>query len=372
MLLAALSAGTTPAAAEAPASPAPPAVERDRRDAPLPLRGQFPLGLPFIDLIPRSAFLAPRGSLRWHVDLSYLSTHAASDNMLERFASDSTRPPDGRVTEAVLRDTAAASPSGSAYYVDGETARMTAGIAWSPGDRLTLEATLPLLMRTGGFLDSTINHFHDRLHLPDGGRPDFADDQYVVGLIDAGTTLFLGEAPTGVRLGDVALEARLRIARPAGDRFALAAVGSIELPTGDPDRLDGSGSVDGAAGLEATWRMARSTWHAGGAYAFLGRFDPAPDLAPRNRLSAYASTAILIRDRNSIIFSLHGVTGPFGREPEGSLGQPSFETSFGYRRLTNGGGTFDAALLENLTSDHNVPDVGLYIGWGFPPRPPSR
>jgi hypothetical protein len=342
--------------------------ERGRLEAPLPLRGQFPLSLPFIDLVPESAFIAAHGTLRWHIDLSYLSTHATSDAMLERFATESTRPADGRVTEQVLVDTAATAPSGHAYYVDGETARMTLGLAWGLGGRVTLEATLPLLAHGGGFLDPSINQFHDWFNLPDGGRPDFANDQYVIGLTDDGTTLFRGEAPSGLGVGDLALETRVALARPAGDRFALAGVGTVELPTGGTGRLDGNGSLDAAAGLEATWRAKRSTWHVGGAYAFIGRFDPAPDLAPRDRVAAYASTAILLQSRNSVLLGLHAVTGPFGREHGGSLGRMSFETSFGFRHLTTDGGLFEAAFLENLTADHNVPDVGFYLGWGFSPH----
>ena len=273
------------------------------------------------------------------------------------------------MTEPVLRQTAAADPSGHAYYVDGETARLTVGLAWGVSRRVELDATLPIVAHGGGVLDSGINQFHDFLHLPDGGRPDFANDQYVVGLTDAGGTVYLGEAPSGAGLGDLALEARVALARPADDRFALAATGSIELPTGDPDRLDGNGSVDAAAGLEATWRADRSTWHLGGGYALPGRFDPAPGLAPRNRISAYASSAILLRSRNSVLIALHAVAGPFGREQGGSLGGTSIETSFGYRHLTAGGDSFEAALLENLTASHNVPDVGLYLGWGFGTTP---
>jgi len=341
---------------------------RAHLEAPLGLRGQFPLGLPFIDLMPRSAFLEERRTWRLHLDLSYVSTHATSDAMLELYADATTRPPDGRVTEAILTDTAATDPSGHAYYVDGETARMTVDFTWGLSRRVELNATLPLLTHSGGFLDPTINEFHDFLHLPDGGRPDFAVDQYVVGLTDDGETVFLGGAPGGIGLGDLLLEARVALARPPGDRFALAATGSIELPTGDADRLDGNGAVDFAGGLEATWRVKRSTWHAGGAYAIPGRFDPAPGLAPRNRIAAYASTAILVGERRSFVIALHGVTGPFGRESGGSLGGTSLETSFAYRQRTSSGGVFEAALLENLTASHNVPDVGIYLGWGFAPR----
>lgn len=340
---------------------------REPLEAPLALRGQFPLGMPFIDLTPRTAYLAGAGVFRWRLDLSYLSTHAASDALLEEFSSEATRPPDGRVTESVLADTAAATSSGHAYYVDGETARMTVGLTWGLSRRVELDATLPLLAHGGGVLDSAINEFHSTFHLPDGGRPDFSNDQYVVGLTDDGVSVFLGESPQGLGPGDLLLESRVALGGGTGRGYAVSAVASVELPTGDPDRLDGNGSVDVAAGVEATWRAVRSTWSAGAAYAVPGTFDPAPSLAPRNRIAGYVVAAVLLEKRSSALFALHAVAGPFGREQGGSLGGTSLETSIGFRHLTTGGGVFEGAILENLTSDHNVPDVGFYLGWGFRP-----
>ncbi|HKQ96547.1 MAG TPA: DUF3187 family protein [Candidatus Polarisedimenticolia bacterium] len=358
--------------ADTPAPAAEPDAGRPSLEAPLALRGQFPLGLPFIDLTPRTAYLAGAGVMRWRIDLSYLSTHAASDALLETFSSESTRPPDGRVTETVLVDTAATTSSRHAYYVDGETARMTIGMTWGVSRRVEIDATLPLLAHGGGVLDSAINEFHSSFHLPDGGRPDFANDQYVVGLTDDGETLFLGEAPQGLGMGDLLLEARVALSGGHERRHAVAAVGAIEIPTGDPDRLDGNGTVDVAAGVEATWRAVRSTWNMGAAYAIPGTFDPAPGLAPRNRIAGYVSAAVLLENRWSALFALHGVTGPFGREQGGSLGGTSLETSIGFRHQATGGGVFEMAVLENLTSEHNVPDVGFYLAWGFAPTGSSR
>jgi len=353
----------TPAAATAAgANPENPSL-RHRLDAPLAVRGQFPLILPFLDLTPRPAFIAPADTLTFSLGLAYESTHAVSDDLLDLYAADDGATYDGRVSRAILEQTAGASSSGRAYFVDGETARLTLDLEWGVSGRVDVRATLPLLAHGGGFLDGPIEAYHETLGFPDGGRPPFARDQYVVGLSDAGATVFLDGATGGVGLGDFLLETRVALARPGSQTFALAATASIELPTGDPDRLDGNGSLDAGAGLIASWRLLRWSFHAGTQYAWLGPWEPAPGLAPRDRLAGFFSGTALMGERSSLVTGVVAGTGPFSRRPGGSLGDTAIEISIGIRHATRNAGVFEAALLENVLSDHNVPDVGIFLGW---------
>ena len=285
------------------------------------------------------------------------------DDLLDLYAVDDGATYDGRVTRAILEETAAASTSGRAYYVDGETARLTLDLDWGVSRRIDLRATLPFVARTGGFLDGSIEKYHETFGFPDGGRPPFARDQYIVGLSDRGSTVFLDGAPGGVGFGDLLLETRVALAPPGSPTFALAATASVELPTGDPDRLDGNGSLDAGVGLIASWRLRRWSHHAGAQYAWLGPWEPAPDLAPRNRLAGFWSGTVLLGGRSSLVTGILAGTGPFSRRPGGSLGDTAIELSIGVRHDAGNAGVFEVALLENLLPDHNVPDIGLFLGW---------
>jgi uncharacterized protein DUF3187 len=348
--------------AAAPAAPGDGAL-RATLDAPLPVRGQFPLMLGFLDITPGSAFTPAPGTLTFAAGLAYESTHAASDDILGIYAMDDFATLGGRVTREILAETAADSSSGWAYFVDGETGRLTLDLDWGISRRVELRAGVPLLYHSGGFMDGGIDAYHETFGLSDGGRSDFARNQYVVGLSQDGTTVFIDGAPGGLGLGDMLLETRVALAPAAAAGFALAATASIELPTGDPDRGDGNGSLDAAAGLAASWRLRRWSLHAGSQYAWLGSWDPAPDLAPRNRLAGYFSGALLLGERNALVSGLVAGTGPFERRGGGSLGDTAMEISIGMRHATVSAGVFEAALLENLLPDHNVPDVGFYVGW---------
>ena len=114
--------------------------------------------------------------------------------------------------------------------------------------------------------------------------------------------------------------------------------------------------------------MTRWSFHAGAQYAWLGTWEAAPELAPRNRVAGFWSGAFLIKERSSLVTGILAGTGPFTRRPGGSLGDTAIEISIGFRHDAGGAGVFEAALLENILPDHNVPDVGLFLGWSRPVR----
>lgn len=343
--------------------------ETPRLDDPFALRGQYPLALPFLDLTPRSAFLLADGETRLGVSLAYESTMTMSAD-LDALYKSGKGPADGRVTQPVLTQVASTSRSGHAYYVDGETLRATLEGAVGVGTRCELGLTLPLVWHTTGFMDSPIERWHSFWGFADGGRPDFARDQYVVGYEDRGRTVFLGDAPGGVRPGDLVLSARVGLFRSAGGSTALSALAEIKAPTGDPDRFDGSGSWDEGIGLLAGWRLGRSSLHFGAQASWLGSWtiEDAPTIG--HRFALFGGYAFAFSPRLSFVGQVLSGHGPFPSRDGGDLGDPTIEIALGLRHAASGENAFDWALLENFTSRLNTPDFGLYLGWArrFGPR----
>jgi hypothetical protein len=341
-----------------------------RLDDPFPLRGQYPLALPFLDLTPRSAFLLTDGEARLRVGLAYESTMTMSTD-LDHFYRSGKGPADGRVTQPILTQVAAASPSGHAYYVDGETLRATLEGAVGIGTRCELGLTLPLVWHTTGFMDGPIERWHSFWGFPDGGRPEFARDQYVVGYDDRGRTVFLGDAPGGVRPGDLILSARVALLRSAGGATALAATAENKAPTGDAERFDGSGSWDEGIGLLAGWRLGRSSLHFGAQASWLGAWslDDSPTIG--HRVALFGGYAFAFTPRLAFIGQMLSGHGPFPSRDGGDLGDPSIETALGLRHAVAGNDAFEWALLENLTSRLNTTDFGLYMGWSHRLEPRS-
>jgi Protein of unknown function (DUF3187) len=341
-------------------------------DDPLPLRSQFPLFLPFLDLPPRSAFLLSPHAFRLESNLAYENTHAMSDHLWDVYNKDDFRTLGGKVTQPVLEATAAETSSHHAYLVDGETMNLTVAGSYGFGARFEAGFSLPLYVHTGGFLDHTIDEYHDQLNLPDGGRAAFARNQYVVAYTDDGHTVYLDEAPGGVSPGDLLLTGRVALAASVTGTSALSGTLAVELPTGKSSRFDGNGKTDVGLGLEASWRRKGSTTHAGSRYAFPGGWAEGPGFDLGGRASAYVSWQHDVFSASRVLLQMLAGVGPFHRQSGGGLGDPGMEIALGMTHRVTAAQTLEWALLENLLPDYfNTPDVGAWLGWRFTPAPPS-
>jgi hypothetical protein len=334
-------------------------------DDPFHVRGQLPLSLPFLDITPRSAFLLRGGEWRLDFGLAYENTMAMSEDMVDRYDDPTRRPPDGLVTQPILEQVAAGARSGSAYYIDGETLRASLEAAVGIGRRIEVGLTVPLMWHTSGFLDAPIEWWHDFWGFPDGGRPLFARDQYVVGYADGGRSLFLGGAPGGVGLGDVVLSGRFALLPDIEGRNALSAVTEVKLPTGESRRFDGSGGTDVGVGLVGSFRRGRSAAHFGGQYSLLGASDATNGLTSDHRVAFFAAYAFRVGAGSAIVGQGLVSRGPFPSRDGGDLGDPAVEIALGMRHAVGQRNAFEWALLENLTGRLNTPDVGAFLGWSW-------
>lgn len=326
---------------------------------PLPLRGQMPNLLPFLDLTPATAFLLPRGAWRFNAGVAYENTHAVSDDMVRTYSDGSRH----LLTLPDLEVIAAGSKGGTAYLVDGETLRLSLSGSLGLGARLEAGFELPLLLHTGGVLDQTIESYHDHLGFGDGGRSAFEQDRYIVAYADPDGTFYVEGAPGGLRPGDLAMTLRGSLFESSSGSSAVAATVGIELPTGDADRLEGNGAFDFAFGIEASWRFRRSSVHAGGRYAVPGGWDAAPWVDLGGRAGGFAAWERRFGPDWGMLAQVVFGRGPMPHRVEADLGDQTIELALGFRILAGAAGEIDLALLENLLPSKNAPDVGAYVGW---------
>ena len=138
--------------------------------------------------------------------------------------------------------------------LDGETHRLN--LEWRQGlkDGWEWGVELPYISHSGGFLDSSIDSFHNALGLPQGGRDEVARNQINFRYTRNGVDLMnVDHAVSGV--GDLRLLAakQLNIGKLFSDYEAALHL-SLKLPTGDEKELRGSGSTD-----LATWLSVAAT-----------------------------------------------------------------------------------------------------------------
>ena len=136
---------------------------------------------------------------------------------------------------------------------DGEFVTLTGRWLWQRnGWRLGLD--VPVSYQSGGTLDGLIDDFHQLLNLPEGDRPQLAQDEFLVRYTDSRGTRF------DVRGDDWGFgETTLHVGRALGQSNGRYSAwrAHLKLPTGSTRRLLGSGTV----GLGVEWHgLARSEW----------------------------------------------------------------------------------------------------------------
>jgi len=120
-----------------------------------------------------------------------------------------------------------------------------------------LRLQLPYIVHSGGFLDSTIDTYHQTLGLPENIRPDFSHDQ-----IDINVTLN-NESLVNINnkqssLGDISIQLALQAEK--SEQSALSYWLSLKLPSGDTDKLTGSGGTDLAMWTSMDYLLTGSRW----------------------------------------------------------------------------------------------------------------
>ena len=135
--------------------------------------------------------------------------------------------------------------------LDGESYRYALSFAYGYGDRLEIGLELPYLLHTSGHLDSFIDAWHDVFNLPTAGRENVPDNQLLF-FYDRSDRPDLALTQSSQGLGDLRLNAAWQVQEDSGPgSTAIALHGSLKLPTGESEKLTGSGGLDVALWLSA-------------------------------------------------------------------------------------------------------------------------
>lgn len=219
------------------------AAPRHGHVGPLPVRNQHPVQLTGLRMLPKPAALLEAGGIDAALDLSYSSLWQRSTQT-----------------------------SPNLFRMDGEILRIVPRADIGLGQGLQFGFALPLAHTSGGFLDHFVEEWHDVFGFENGGRRNFAENQFQIVGQRLGADVYRMEERK-LELMDIPLE--LLWQAYAKDGLSLALRAGLELPTGDADRGYGNEGVDFAVGGLASFRC--------GAWAFSAHLEQAfvhtPDLA---------------------------------------------------------------------------------------------
>ncbi len=154
-----------------------------------------------------------------------------------------------RIGYDVANNFASARSTDESIHLDGETQRLDLGVSAGIGERWELGLEVPYLRHAGGDLDSLIEGWHRFWGLPDGGRPEVPRNQLAYQYSRFGQRLVDLQKPTeGV--GDIQFKAAYSLISNEQREIALA--GNLSAPTGDANKLTGSGATQLSVTLAAS------------------------------------------------------------------------------------------------------------------------
>lgn len=137
--------------------------------------------------------------------------------------------------------------------VDAETRELRLVIGRGIADRFALQLQLPYRYTGGGNLDGFIDDWHSWFGFSDGPRDELPQDAYGIVYQRNGVTALELRSPAS-GLADISADVGYQLTSDADT--SVAAWFSLKLPTGDADKLTGSGATDASLILAAERRFA--------------------------------------------------------------------------------------------------------------------
>ncbi len=300
----------------------------------------------------------PAGRWRLRLELSTANTFIRSGSVQVGLEIREGRQPVDRAFFKQVEEIAV--PGERLFLVDGETRRGALRARRGLGQGFELEVTLPWAQLGGGRLDSAVEGFHDLTGLDQDGRQSVLHDGFLIFLQSAGGETFL-ERPPGSGLADAVVSVRRHWRAADRPHWRWGAAGSLKLPTGDRDRLLGTGSVDGELQLDVSRCRGRTCYHGAVGVARLGSWDLL-GLPAQWRLAALAGF-----ERRLGALSALNLQMTFGESPLGGLGVSDlaadvYQLSAGWKRWLGGGRELFVAVTENVIHFENGADLALHLG----------
>jgi hypothetical protein len=244
---------------------------------------------------------------------------------------------------------------------DVETFRGSLLVNYAIRDNWQLSFEVPYLSHQGGFLDDFIYDWHDFFGMSQNGRTKDNSDQLHISYLDGSNTFFeIQDHQRG--LGDIRINCAYT--RPWENR-ALIFSSELKLPTGDYDKLTGSGGYDFSVGVMLNDPHSLGKYHitlyGGLAGIFLGNIDAVQ--APAQKDFAVAGRVGIGWQATKLIqlkLQLDGQSALYDSSLE-LIGDPAFQVIMGGSLTFSDDVYLDISVAEDINSATGV-DVAFQLG----------
>jgi hypothetical protein len=322
-----------------------------------------PFGFLRLDMRPTHAVNVPAGDWGFEMELAYQNTWALSPEV-ETWLG--TLEGGRRVIGPAELEAIRALP-GENYLADFELGLIDMSFQYKFSTQWAAYAVVSGVHYGGGFLDSSIESFHDAFGFSDFGRPAVVKNgtSYILDLKNSEVALF--EAPTSGGLLDPTLGLRYS-GLTLGKDWKIIVEAAVKVPIDGRRDLLSTGRTD--YGLQATLQNfgERHAWYIAGSAVY---YAGSPNFAPND--AKVIPTLIVGYERHlsqNTHVILQGYVSPSVYSHKDTdlddLLATKYQASLGfYHRI--GAGLISFAVTENLQNLNNTPDIGFQLGFALSP-----
>ena len=245
--------------------------------------------------------------------------------------------------------------------IDGESYYLNVSWRYGWSENIEVGVDLPVTSHSKGFLDNPVEQWHDLFGLSNANRNGPANQLRFLYRQPGISNLLFDSSETG--LGDIRLSAAYSLVTNSSGGLALRT--SLKLPTGNEDRLLGSGATDLSLGLYHTNNQLFSRENlaasAFGGILVLGDSDVLSQLQKDTVGFAGVSTTWQFNERFAINSQLYGQSAYFDSDLD-ELGGNSIQFAVGGTyRPTGSRLAYSFGIVEDLFSDATT-DVAFHFG----------
>ena len=245
--------------------------------------------------------------------------------------------------------------------LDGETYLSSLGFRYGLTENIQLGFDLSYINHSGGFLDSFISDWHNFFGLPNGDRDRLPNDQLNY-TYNRDNLEFFDVSKSTSDWGDLSTSMIYELA--SGKNSSQAFKLSVKIPTGDEEKLTGSGAWDASLAIMTQHDFQNSHGHfsvwSGLAGNYLGQSDILNDTLEDWAVSAWIGMGWNPGKRFALKLQFDSHSALYDSELT-ELGDPSLIMSMGGTVALSEDTSLDIAVGEDLAVSAS-PDITFHFG----------
>lgn len=249
----------------------------------------------------------------------------------------------------------------SSIFLDMELLTVSLGCDYvlAPGLQVGLE--LPFVYYYGGFLDHTIQEYHDIFGFPNGGREDVPNNEVHYQVSHKGRTL-IDRTSNGSGIGDVKLFGKFAVVEESAKWPAVSGLAQISFPTGSETKGIGAGGPLFGAGVALDKRYGRFSFNLNGLFFYLQESDFLSELSINNAFAGSFTTGFALTPKWTLMVQFNGATPLFEETGVDGLDNGILQVLLGFQYAWNPKNALRVAFIEDPIQDTS-PDFTLSIEW---------